>query len=76
MTDQIEFETLLDMAKDVVQRARRAFDGGDNDSDQCVAFLEACLSEAARRAVVRTIPKPEEYFAVHVNFWKTVQAGR
>jgi len=70
MTDDIEFETLMDMANDVLQRAGRSFDDGDRGSDRYAAFLHACFMEAARRAVVRKMSEPENFFAACVSFFR------
>jgi hypothetical protein len=73
--DDLEFATLMDMARDVIRRAGRNFDDGDEASSRYRAFLAACVGEAAQRAAVCDMKNAETIFATYLDFWRAMQSG-
>ena len=70
-----DFDELVDMARNVLDRSSHNFDEGDREGGRYAAFALVCLSEAARRHVVLNVDNPEVLFQTYVDFWTAIQAG-
>ncbi len=73
--DDLEFDDLMDIARGAIDKASRNFGADDTETDRFAAFGVICLSEAARRIVIRSVKNPATLFEGYVDFWKAMQAG-
>ena len=70
-----DFDELVDMARNVLDRSSHNFDEGDREGGRYAAFALVCLSEAARRHVVLNVDNPGAVFLTYVDYWTAIQAG-
>ena len=68
----MEFETLFDMAREVLDRASKNFGADDPESDRYAAFAAVCVSEAAKRLATIPVREPVKHFETHLSFWKAM----
>ncbi len=71
----MNLEDLIDMAREVLDRASKNFGADDPETDRYAAFTEVCVSEAAKRLATLPVREPVAYFEVHLSFWKAVVEG-
>ena len=72
----MEFETLIDMARDVLDRASKNFGADDPETDRYAAFASVCVSEAAKRLAMLPVREPVAHFETFLSFWKaTAEEG-
>ncbi len=70
------YEDLMDMAREVLDRASKNFGADDPETDRYAAFALVCVSEAAKRLATIPVREPPVYvFETYLSFWKAMAEG-